>query len=72
MSKTEVIFEVSEDEVYGGYSASALGFDIHTQAGSVEKLRNNVMEGVKCYFDETIPRPKLFRLHFVCVEILVA
>ena len=28
---TEIIFEVTEDEVDGGYSASALGHGIHTQ-----------------------------------------
>ncbi len=31
MSATEIIFEVSEDELDGGYSASALGFGIHTE-----------------------------------------
>ncbi len=30
MSKTEIIFEVTEDEMDGG-SASALGYGIHTQ-----------------------------------------
>ena len=29
---TEIIFEVTEDEVDGGYSASAVGYGIHTQA----------------------------------------
>ena len=28
---TEIIFEVTEDEVDGGYSASALGYGIHTE-----------------------------------------
>ena len=27
---SEIIFEVSEDEIDGGYSASALGHGIHT------------------------------------------
>lgn len=27
----EIIFEVTQDEVDGGYNASALGFSIHTQ-----------------------------------------
>ena len=31
MSKTEIIFEVTEDEVDGGYSVSALGYGIHIQ-----------------------------------------
>ena len=33
---TEIIFEITEDEVDGGYSASALGHGIHTQGESVE------------------------------------
>lgn len=31
MPSTEIIFEVTEDETDGGYSASALGYGIHTQ-----------------------------------------
>ena len=78
---TEIIFEVTEDEVDGGYSASALGHGIHTQGDSVEEIRSNVKEArgceeirssVDCYFDDTMPRPKLIRLHFVRDEVLVA
>ena len=72
MSKTEIIFEVTEDEVEGGYSASALGYGIHTQGDCVEEIRRNVLEAVGCYFDETMNRPGLIRLHFVRDEILVA
>ncbi len=69
---TEIIFEVNEDEVDGGYSASALGYGIHTQGDSLEEIRNNVKEAVDCYFDGTLPRPKLIRLHFVRDEVLAA
>ncbi len=69
---TEIIFEVTEDEIDGGYSASALGYGIHTQGYSLEELRCNVREAVDCYFDDTMPRPKLIRLHFVRDEILAA
>ena len=72
MSKTEIIFEVTEDEVDGGYSASALGYGIHTQADSIEDVRRNVREAVGCYFDETMERPSLIRLHFVRDEIMAA
>ena len=60
----EIIFEVSEDEVDGGYSASALGYGIHTQGETIEELRGNVREAVECYFDEAMERPRLIRLHF--------
>ena len=72
MSKTEIIFEVTEDEVDGGYSASALGYGIHTQGDSVEDIRRNVREAVDCHFDETMERPSVIRLHFVRDEIMAA
>lgn len=58
-----IIFEVTEDEVDGDYSASALGFGIHTQGDSLDDLWRNIKEAVDCYFDETMPRPKSIRLH---------
>ena len=66
----EIIFEVSDDEVDGGYSASAIGYGIHTQGETIEELRSNVKEAVECYFDETMKRPSLIRLHFVRDEVL--
>lgn len=72
MSSTEIIFEVSEDEVDGGYSASALRYGIHTQGDSLEEIRRNVKEAVDCYFDDTMPRPKVISLHFVRDEVLMA
>lgn len=67
---TEIIFEVTEDEVDGGYSASALGYGIHTEGDTIEEVRVNIKEAVDCYFDETMQRPKLIRLHFVRDEVL--
>lgn len=54
---SEIIFEVSEDEVDGGYSASALEYGIHTEGETLEELRQNVKEAVEYYFDETMKRP---------------
>jgi len=72
MSATEIIFEITEDELDGGYCASALGYGIHTQGDSLEEIRRNVKEAVDCYFDDTMPRPNVIRLHFVRDELLVA
>ena len=72
MSATEIIFEITEAELDGGYCASALGYGIHTQGDSLEEIRHNVKEAVDCYFDDTMPRPKVIRLHFVRDELLVA
>ncbi len=62
---TEIIFEVSKDDVDGGYSASALGYGIHTQGDSLGEIHRNVEDAVYCYLDDSMPRPKLIRLHFV-------
>ena len=71
MSKlSEVIFEVSADEVDGGYSASAIGYGIHTEGETIDEVRRNVREAVDCYFDEGTARPGLIRLHFVRDEVL--
>ena len=59
---SEIIFEVSEDEIEGGYSASALGYGIHTEGETLEELRRNVREAVDCYFDPAMERPRIIRL----------
>jgi predicted RNase H-like HicB family nuclease len=67
---TEIIFEVRQDEIDGGYTASALGVGIHTEAETLEELRANVKEAVDCYYDENLTGPKIIRLHFVREEVL--
>ena len=62
MSMSEIIFEVREDEVDGGFTASALGYGIHTQGETLEELRSMVRDAVHCYFDESISAPKLLHL----------
>jgi predicted RNase H-like HicB family nuclease len=66
----EVIFEVREDTSDGGFTASALGVGIHTQADTLDTLRANVREAADCYFDESADSPKFIRLHFVRDEIM--
>ena len=67
---SEIIFEVREDEIDGGYNAMALGYGIHTQGDSIEELRSMVKDAVNCYFDETMEAPRIIRLHFVRDEVL--
>ena len=50
MTSSEIIFEVREDEVEGGFNAQALGHDIFTQADSVEELRTMVKDALGCHF----------------------
>jgi predicted RNase H-like HicB family nuclease len=67
---SEVIFQVLEDTMDGGFTASALGFGIHTQADTLDELRTNVRDAVSCYFDESMDAPKIIRLHFVRDEVM--
>lgn len=50
-SLKEIVFLV-EDAPEGGYTARALGASIVTEADSLEDLRTQVVDAVKCHFDE--------------------
>ena len=67
----ELYFEASEDMIDGGYTASALGYGIHTQAETLEELRGNILEAVSCYFDEPNEAPTVIHLRVVSEEVLV-
>jgi predicted RNase H-like HicB family nuclease len=74
MLSNEIVFEVTEDPVDGGFVASALGVGINTEADTLEELRTMVKDAVQCHFDkrETEERPSLIRLHFVRDEVFSA
>ena len=61
---TEIIFEVTEDELDGGYSASAIGYGIHTQGKDWADLKAMARDAVLCYFEED-SAPKVIRLRLV-------
>ena len=65
----EIIFEVREDESEGGFVARALGHSIVTQAETMEDLRANVRDAVRCHFEEG-QSPRVIRLHRVFDELL--
>jgi hypothetical protein len=71
---SEIIFEIQEDDVDGGFVATALGYGIVTEGSTLEKLRVMVKEAVHCHFsDHSIgPKPKVIRLHFVRDEVLAS
>ena len=71
---SEIIFEVREDEVDGGFVATALGYGIVTEADTSKELRERVKEAVHCHFGDGVPgaMPKIIRLHFVRDEVLAA
>lgn len=64
----EIIFVV-EDSDEGGYTAKALGYSIHTEGETLNELKENIKDAIKCHFDgEDIPR--IIRLHMVKDEIM--
>ena len=69
---SEIIFEVTEDEVDGGYVATALGHAIATQGETIAELRDMVRDAVQCHFGDgaTGETPKMIRVHFVRDEVL--
>lgn len=69
---SEIIFEVQEDAVDGGFVATALGHSIATQGETLDELRGMVRGAVQCHFGDggAGPMPKVIRLHFVRDEIL--
>lgn len=71
---SEIIFEVREDEVDGGYVATALGYAIATQGETIEELRTMVRDAVRCHFGDGVlgKIPSVIRLHFVRDEVLAA
>jgi len=52
---SEIIFEVREDEVDGGYVAVALGHAIATQGETEKELREMVRDAVRCHFGDGVP-----------------
>lgn len=66
----EIIFVVREAPE-GGFEAAALGFDIFTEADSMDALRTQVRDAVRCHFDPG-HAPRTIRLHTVKEEVLPA
>lgn len=64
---TEVIFHVNE-AAEGGFTAKAVGHSIHTEADTIEELRQMVKDAVQCHFDEE-DMPKLVRLIYTKEEL---
>lgn len=63
----EIIFLV-EESAEGGYTAKALGEDIFTQAESLEILKTNISDAVKCHLGDQ-DHPKIVRMHIVKDEV---
>lgn len=56
---------VVQHNVDGGYTASAVGYGIHTQADTLPELREKIRDAVNCYFDKTKERPKKIHVEVI-------
>lgn len=64
----EIIFLI-EETIEGGYTARALGYSIYTEAENLESLKSNIIDAVKCHFNEP-EMPHILRLHLVKDELV--
>ncbi len=53
-----------------GYTASAVGYGIHTQAETLEELRRQILDAVSCYFGDSEEMPTLVHLRVIHEEVL--
>jgi len=67
MKLKEIIFLVEED-LEGGYNAKALGYSIFTEGETLEELKENIKDAIKCHFDNEEEIPNIIRLHIVKEE----
>ncbi|HUV39559.1 MAG TPA: 2-oxoisovalerate dehydrogenase [Planctomycetota bacterium] len=65
---SELLFVV-EEAPEGGYTARCVGESIFTEADTLDALRENIRDAVRCHFDEA-QRPRIVRLHFVSEEVI--
>jgi hypothetical protein len=64
----ELIFLV-EESLDGGFEARSLGVPIFTEGDTLIQIKNNIVEAVKCHFEEN-EIPRVVRLHFVKEEVI--
>ena len=64
----EIIFMIEKD-IEGGYTARALGYSIFTEGETIEELKKNIIDAIKCHFDNEEEIPKVIRLHRVEEEV---
>ena len=56
MPETQIVFSVQKSPE-GGYEAQALGYSIFTQGATMDELKQNVREAVRCHFGDEKPLP---------------
>lgn len=64
----EIVFQI-EESGEGGYEAHALGHSIHTEADSLDEIKEMIRDAVRCHFEES-DIPQVVRLHYVKDEVI--
>jgi hypothetical protein len=64
----EMVFLI-EESPEGGFEARALGMSIFTEGETLDEIRENVREAVRCHFEEN-EQPQVVRLHYVKDEVI--
>jgi hypothetical protein len=67
---SELIFEVLE-AAEGGFIARASGAAIFTEADTLDELRSQIRDAVRCHFDPGT-EPRLIRLVIIREEVIAA
>ncbi len=66
MKNKEIIFLI-EESLDGGFEAKAVGFSIFTEGESEDEVRKNILEAVRCHFDES-EMPSFINIRFLREE----
>ena len=67
--KTKEIIFIIEESLDGGYEARAVGESIFTEAETIDELKKNIAEAVRCHFDGD-DLPSIINLRFQREEIM--
>ena len=66
MKLKEIMF-VGEEDPEKGYTAQALGYSIFTEGDTLEELKENIKDALKCHFDKK-EMPFFVHLHIIKEE----
>ena len=67
MKVKEIIFLVEEDPE-GGYTAKALEHSIFPEGETLEEVKKNIKDALRCHFNDEVDIPSVIRLHIVKEE----
>ena len=68
MKNKEIVFLV-EESLDGGYEARAAGYTIFTQGETIEEVKKNILDAVRCHFDDS-EVPSFVYVRFLKEELI--